>query len=165
VSIDDKDYYILVKDILDNKTFKMIGDIEHHGISRLDHSIKVSYNSYKIAKMLGLDYKDAARGGLLHDFFLSKKDRTQLERFLSTFTHPKIAVKNSINEFNVNKRQQDMIKSHMFPINLTVPKYAESWIVNLVDKAVGSFEFGVKFKYHISCIVNIYVVILLNLIK
>ena len=45
-------------------------NIEHHGISRMEHSIKISYYSYLIAKKLKMDYVSVARGGLLHDFFL-----------------------------------------------------------------------------------------------
>ena len=28
----------------------------------------------------------------------------------------------------------------MFPCNLTVPKYKESWLVSMIDKTVGTYE-------------------------
>ena len=52
-------------------------------ITRFDHSMKVSYYSYKVAKLLHLDYRQTARGGLLHDFFLSPEVRSKKERFVS----------------------------------------------------------------------------------
>ena len=72
----DREYSQLVYHILINSEFNKIKSIEHHGVTRYEHSLKVSYYSYKIAKFLHLDYKDVARGGLLHDFFLSNEDRT-----------------------------------------------------------------------------------------
>lgn len=162
---DDLEYCEYVKDILDNTEFNKLKNIEHHGISRFDHSLRVSYYSYKLAKTLRLDYYDVARGGLLHDFFLSDEDRTTKDRFISTFNHPKKAVKKAKEEFNINSKQEDMIVSHMFPVNLTIPKYAESWTVNVVDKTVGSFEFLIKFRYKLSYLANIYLIILFNIIK
>ena len=78
----DLRYRKIVKNILDNEEFNKIKNIEHHGITRYDHSLKVSYYSYKIAKTLKLDYRQVARGGLLHDFFLSGEDRTFKDKFL-----------------------------------------------------------------------------------
>ena len=74
----DLQYMSIVNNILNNEEFLKIKKIEHHGISRYDHSLKVSYYSYKIAKILHLDYEQTAIGGLLHDFFLSPEDRTQV---------------------------------------------------------------------------------------
>ncbi len=91
----DKNYINIVDNILDNEEFNKIKTIEHHGTTRFDHSVRVSYYSYKLAKMFRLDYKEVARAGLLHDFFLSDEDRNVKDRFISTFTHPKKAVENS----------------------------------------------------------------------
>ena len=68
----DVKYIKLVQDILDNEEFSKMGEVKHHDSNRLDHSLKVSYYSYKIARKLHLDYKSVARGGLLHDFFLER---------------------------------------------------------------------------------------------
>lgn len=157
----DKNYINIVNNILDNEEFNKIKTIEHHGTTRFDHSIRVSYYSYKLAKMLRLDYQEVARAGLLHDFFLSDEDRKFKDRFLSTFTHPKKAVENSERVFGINDKEKDIIQSHMFPIYISLPKYAESWIVSLVDKFIGTYEFSKKFSYAI----NIYLVFLINFIK
>lgn len=151
----DKEYKKIVKDIFRNVEFKKLYNIEHHGISRMEHSIKISYYSYRIAKLLKMDYVSVARGGLLHDFFLDGDERTCGRKFLDTFSHPKRALNTSIDNFEVNEIEKNIIVSHMFPIYLSIPKYKESFLVNLVDKVVGAKEllrgfcckFSYKFKY------------------
>jgi uncharacterized protein len=66
----DKEYINLVKDILMNEEFKRLKEFYHHNSSIYEHARRVSFLSYKICKYLKLDYRAAARGGLLHDFFL-----------------------------------------------------------------------------------------------
>lgn len=161
----DEEYLSLVNHILTHKEFNKIKEIEHHGVSRYSHSLKVSYYSYKIAKILHLDYEVVARGGLLHDFFFSKQDRTEKERFISTFVHPKIAARNAEEIFGVSEKEQDIIRTHMFPINLALPKYFESWIVNLVDKSIGMTEFSQKFRYQIAYTGNLMAIFMINLLK
>ena len=147
----DKDYKRIVKDIFRNVEFKKLYNIEHHGISRMEHSIKISYYSYRIAKKFGMDYVSVARGGLLHDFFLDGDERTKSKKFLDTFTHPKKALNTSIDNFKCNDIEKNIIVSHMFPTYLSIPKYKESILVNFVDKIIGSIElirgFACKFNY------------------
>lgn len=161
----DNEYANIVGHILENEEFNKIRNIEHHGISRFDHSVKVSYYSYKVAKALKLDYYDVARAGLLHDFFLSNDERTLTDRFLSTFVHPKKAEHNANQVFGINNREADIIRTHMFPVNLSVPRYAESWVVNFVDKVVGAYEFSRKFGYKLSYATNLYLIFLFNSLK
>ena len=161
----DFEYINIVSHILSSDKFNEIKKIEHHGISRFDHSLKVSYYSYKVAKFLKLDSEEVARGGLLQDFFLSDEDRTTKDRVVSTFIHPKKAVKNAEELFSINDKEKDIIRTHMFPINLSLPKYTESWIVNLVDKVVGCNEFCHKFGYKLVYVANVYLLFLINSIK
>ena len=150
----DKEYKKIVKHIFRNVEFKKILNIEHHGISRMEHSIKISYYSYKIAKKLGMDYVSVARGGHLHDFFLDGDERCGIERFLDTFTHPRRALNVSMKNFNINNIERNIIVSHMFPIYISIPKYKESFLVNLVDKIIGGKEllrgFVCKFRYRFN---------------
>lgn len=162
---EDVEYLKIVNHILDNEEFNKIKNIEHHGVTRYEHSMRVSYYSYKVSKMLKLNYKDVATGGLLHDFFLSDEDRNKKDRLLSTFTHPKKAVVNASNQFNLSTKEKDIIRTHMFPINLSVPKYAESWVVSVVDKVVGSYEFTRKLGYKLVYAANVLMIFLLNGIK
>ena len=84
----DMKYYNLVYDIINDNEFKKIDNCVHHGISRFDHSCRVSYYSYKVCRILGLNYKEVARAGLLHDFFLSE-NITKKDKMKSMFVHSK----------------------------------------------------------------------------
>jgi uncharacterized protein len=53
-NINDEDYLQIVDLIIKNKQFLTLENIDHHNTNRLDHSLKVSYNSYKIARFLNL---------------------------------------------------------------------------------------------------------------
>jgi len=150
----DKEYKKIVKNIFRNVEFKKLYNIEHHGISRMEHSIKISYYSYKIAKRFRMDYVSVARGGLLHDFYLDGDERNCKRKFLDTFTHPKRALSTTINIFDVNEIEKNIIVSHMFPFYIKIPKYKESFLVNLVDKIIGGIEllrgFGYKCTYRFN---------------
>lgn len=165
VTIIDKEYHNIVSDIIESEEFSKMKAIAHHGITRYEHLVKVSYRSYKIAKFLKLDYKATARGGLLHDFFISSNDKTHKESVKLTFTHPRLAKDNAHNVFMTNIKEEDIIVSHMFPFYLQIPKYAESWLVNLTDKIIGTHEFLQKFDYKLSYAANILLLFAINHIK
>ena len=154
MDIINEEYNLLVHDILKDKEWKKIDKIEHHQTSRLTHCLRVSYFSYLIAKKIRLDYVSVARAGLLHDFFMSYEDRTKKERFLSTFTHPKYALINASNKFELNNCEKDIIRTHMFPVNIAIPKYLESWLVSIVDKAVAIYEFTSSYKKQLNYATN-----------
>lgn len=159
------EYLFYVNDILENNEFQKLDDIRHHGITRYEHSIRVSYYSYKIAKMLNLNYEVTARAGLLHDFFLNNEDKKIENRFLSMFIHPKYALENSIKNFELDDLGKNIIESHMFPIYKKVPKYAESWIVSLVDKAAAVYEFSYSISARLVYTTNILILLFINYIK
>lgn len=164
----DEQYISLVKDILDTKEFANMKNIKHHDSNRLDHSLKVSYYSYKIAKALRVDYIDVARAGLLHDFYLERTvdyKKAKDKFLLFTTKHPQDAVHNASKFFELNEKEIDIIKTHMFPIDYRIPKYLESWIVNLVDTSVSVNEFSKKFGYKLSYVSNLLLIVLLNAIK
>ena len=160
----DEEYITIVKHILNNEEFLKLKNCEHHGISRFDHSLKVSYQAYKFAKKHNFDYKSVAIGGLLHDFFNDENVNLK-EKFISTFNHPLKAEANALEKFNVNSKEADIIKSHMFPLNLVVPKYKESWLVSLYDKKVALFEFSYKLGYKLRYASNLTILLLFNFIK
>lgn len=158
----DLEYYNIISDILENNKFKETDNCRHHGLSRMDHSIKVSYYSYKIAKKLRLNYQSTARAGLLHDFFINS-DLEGTKGKLSVFFHPYKSLENSNNNFYLSDMEKDIIISHMFPtLPHKIPKYLESWLVSLVDKIVATYEFyysyGKPYVYKIS---NLYLFVLL----
>ena len=138
----NEEYELIVKDIDESLEFQKTKEIVHHGMNRYEHSKRVSYYSYKIAKKLGLSYEEVARAGLLHDFFLiNNKEMTLKEKATTLINHPKYAVAYSEKFFKLTDKEKDIILTHMFPVAPTrVPKYIESWIVDIVDDVVAIVE-------------------------
>lgn len=114
--------------------------IQHGDINCLEHSLYVSYCSYLLCKRLGLDFRSAARGGLLHDFFLYDWHTGKPYRGLHGFIHPHIALQNANKYFNLTDREKDIIQKHMWPLTLDLPRYKESFVVLLADKYCASME-------------------------
>ncbi|MBN2402335.1 MAG: hypothetical protein JXN64_08025 [Spirochaetes bacterium] len=141
----EEEYYNIVNDILANQEFLRLRDFYHHNSSIYDHAKMVSYVAYRICKFLKLDYVSAARGGLLHDFFLYNwrhHDEPDLHRDkYHGLEHPKIALANAEKHFKVNEIEKDIIIKHMWPLTISPPHYYESFIVSFVDKYISSVEF------------------------
>ncbi|MCK5761293.1 MAG: HD family phosphohydrolase [Candidatus Izimaplasma sp.] len=114
--------------------------IQHGDITCLDHCKNVSFRSFKVCKLLNLDYKSAARGALLHDFFLYDWHIPGSHVGLHGFRHSKISLKNAEKHFTLNNKEKDIISSHMWPLTLRPPKYRESFVVTLVDKFCSTKE-------------------------
>lgn len=143
------DFYNITADILTSQHFQSLKSEPHHGNSsgRFEHCLSVAYYSFVISKKLGLDFKSAARGGLLHDYFFDnwrevKNAGKGLDRIRQChgMAHPRKALKNARTDYELNDREENMILRHMFPLTITPPKYGESWIVSLVDKGVAIGE-------------------------
>lgn len=114
--------------------------IQHSDINCLEHSLYVSYVSYLLCRRIGLDYSSAARGGLLHDFFLYDWHIAKPYRGLHGFIHPYIALQNASKYFNLNEREKDIILKHMWPLTISLPRYKETFIVILADKYCAFME-------------------------
>lgn len=144
----DNEFNKIICEVSNNKEFQKLKKVKHHGINRYEHSVRVAYYTYKITKILHLDYKESTIAALLHDFFQEEvSDKNFVVRLRK---HPGIAVKNATQYFKLNEKQIDIIKTHMFPITFTPPKYMEGWIVDFVDDASAIFEQGRVIKQHVK---------------
>ena len=138
----NKEFILCIKDIKNNETvLKMKNFIQHCDTSCYDHCYKVSLISFLICKKLKLDYKSAARAGFLHDLFLYDWHvKSEEHKPLHGFRHPYIALKNASKLYALSKKEQDIIKKHMWPLTVILPKYTESYIVTFVDKYCATQE-------------------------
>ena len=128
------EYKEIVGDILYNEVIvKMKNYLHHHYTNRYSHSLGVSYFSYRICKKLKWDYVSAARAGMLHDLFSPEDVRSLL-------VHPKIALSNAKKIYEINKKEEDIILKHMWPLTIAFPKYKESYVVTLIDKCCSFVE-------------------------
>jgi len=161
----DSEYIELVKNILNDDEFLKLKQVEHHGTNRFEHSLKVSYSAYKLAKKYNFDYEEVAVGGLLHDFFL-KENYGAKERIKSAFNHPVKAEEKASFKFGINEKERDIIRTHMFPLNINdVPRYKESWLVSLCDKSTAFGELSYNYGFKLRKAGNLLVLFLFNFIR
>lgn len=129
------EYFACIKDLIEHDAVLSMKQFnQHRGVDCLEHCINVSFNSFRICKRLGLDYRSAARGGLLHDFFLYDWHIENPYGGLHGFSHPKIAAMNANKHFSLNKKEHDVIVKHMWPLTLALPRYLETFVIIFVDK-------------------------------
>lgn len=114
----------------------------HHGrISTFDHCMDVARLSLRLNRKLHINCKEKEllRGAFLHDYFLY--DWHNWDGPLHGFYHAKEALKNAKRDFDLTEREENIIGSHMWPLNLTrIPKCREAWLVCIADKIVSTKE-------------------------
>lgn len=140
----EKEFYEIAEPILKNEEFERRKTFLHHNDSVYDHSIKVALTAYKMAKHLQKHFKfnikNVVISALLHDFYTTpwREYKSPILWKKHGFVHGKIACENANQIFPdlMNKRIENAIKRHMFPLTITPPKYIEGWIVTLADKYV-----------------------------
>jgi len=134
----------IIRDIATNPNITALKEhIQHNNSSRYYHCLCVSYYTYYICKKLRLDYISAARGAMLHDFYYYdwRNKKVEGQKKFHAFRHPSIALKNALDIFELNDKEKDIIKKHMWPLTIKFPSYPESYIVTLVDKYCATIEF------------------------
>ncbi len=142
-----QDFYDCIEDILLINDVRNLGLFDQHiGTSRLDHSLYVAYYAYKWAKSMNLDFKSAARGGLLHDLFHYNWNEETHPEGKHAWTHPKVALRNAKEVVILNKIECDCIVKHMWPLSLGMPQYKESFLVTFADKYSASVEVFIGLK-------------------
>ncbi|MHC9532506.1 HD domain-containing protein [Dellaglioa sp. L3N] len=139
--LDDELYMSYVGDLLAKPEVQRLSEYtQHHFSTRLEHSISVSYDSYRIAKKLHLNAKATARAGLLHDLFYYDWRTTKFDRGTHAWIHPRIAVRNAEKLTSLSDLEKDIIIKHMWGATVAPPKYPEGYIVTMVDKYEATSE-------------------------
>lgn len=133
----------------DSRLLYMDAYTQHGSTSTLLHSIAVSYFSCRLAHKFRLTYseKELIRGALLHDYFLYDWHEKDASHAWHGFTHPGRALVNAKEDFKLTKREEDIIRKHMFPLTPGLPRYRESILVCLVDKWCSTLEVFKKDPY------------------
>lgn len=144
----DREFCSLIKPLLNTEMVQKLDNYtQHHFQSRLEHSIAVSYYSYKLGKKLGLNWRAMARGGLLHDLFFHDWRTTKFEEGSHAYVHPRIALSNAKKITSISSLEEDIIVNHMMGSTLDIPKSREAFCVSMIDKylAVSEVSRGVFF--------------------
>lgn len=130
-------------DILRSDGFNLEKRFMQHGkVSVFKHSLAVAVTCVRLASKfrLRVDMRSLVRGALLHDYFLYDWHESDKSHRLHGFRHARRALKNAERDFTLNAIEKNMILSHMFPLNLVVPKCRESLILCLADKICAAVE-------------------------
>lgn len=117
--------------------------IQHGTTSTYEHCISVVKASYKLDRFLHANSNKKAllKGAMLHDFYLYDWHVKGSHEGLHGYHHADAAIVNAKKHFNIGKIEEDIIFSHMWPLNLTrVPRGREAWIVCMADKYVSVKE-------------------------
>ncbi|MBR7091618.1 MAG: HD domain-containing protein [Clostridia bacterium] len=115
--------------------------VQHGRVSTFAHCESVAALSRKIDKALHLhaDAGTLLTGALLHDFYLY--DWHDGGHRLHGFRHAELAARNAARCFGVSRPVQHVIRSHMWPLNISrIPHSRETWIVCVADKCVSLYE-------------------------
>lgn len=159
----NKEFLEIIDKYANHPKFLEMKEYKHHGITRYEHSINVAYYTYKLTKKLNMNYHSATKAAMLHDFFLDEVEGENSIKKLQD--HPKYAVENAKKYFGINPLEEDIIKSHMFPVAFRVPKYKESWIVDIVDDYVAIKERRISTAKSLKSAVNAVIFILITILK
>lgn len=142
-----KEFDRLINSMVNNPKVKEMQDYIAHGhISVFHHSLTVAETAFWLDKRLHLKANDEElmKCAMLHDFYLYDWHKAKIKGNLFQlhgFTHPETACQNAIKYFDINKKTQQAIKSHMWPLNLKeYPKSKEAWILCLADKICATEE-------------------------
>ncbi|MBR2669107.1 MAG: HD domain-containing protein [Solobacterium sp.] len=147
---DAMEFLEIIKDIADHPEFRKLEQFTHHlHTNRYQHCLNVSWYTYLWAKKLGLNYKEAARGALLHDFFLYDYRSNPPIKGNHNEIHPIAAFTNAEKYFEVTDIMRDCILRHMWPNTSASPETREGYLVSVADKYCAGIEVGSKSYYAI----------------
>lgn len=138
---DVREFYLCIEDLLNSETVQRMKNFRQHGCSTtFDHCLVVSFRSFVFCKKYNMDYRAAARGGLLHDLFLYDWHDKKARCALHGFHHPGIALENALKEFRLIKKEEEIIKKHMWPLTVIPPRCREAYVIAYYDKVCTSAE-------------------------
>lgn len=134
--MDESLYLETVSQMAADPRIKSMRQYRQHGSSNTyEHSLHVAMGAYRLAKHMhiSVDEKSMARGAMLHDFYLY--DIGSMNPWVHGTGHAQRALENSKRCYELNPLEEDIIYSHMWPLNIThIPHYKESVLIGLADK-------------------------------
>ena len=137
--------------LLENDPYvkKMEQYSQHRGNNTYQHVRNVAYKSYELAKHFHweIDEKSLARGAMLHDYYMYSTKDKGMSAYRHGTSHPGKALQNARNRFELNEKEENIIRSHMWPLTLFhPPRSKEAVLVCIVDKYCAAREMLLKQK-------------------
>ena len=138
------EFQAVLSELLSNPEIQKMKDIPQHvDGNTLSHSVAVARLSYAIAKKLhwAIDVKALVTGAMLHDYYLYDTRTMPWSDYRHSLIHPKMAAENAKKILPLTRREENMIRSHMWPIpGAPLPRSREAWLVCAADKICAFHE-------------------------
>lgn len=118
------------------------GFLQHGTVTVYRHSLSVACLSLYLCRRfeISVDERALVRGALLHDYFLYDWHVPDPSHRWHGVRHAYFALQNATRDFQLGPVERDIIRKHMFPLNLALPRYRESVVVSLADKLCALWE-------------------------
>ncbi len=130
-----------VEELLDTPEVQSMRALPHHpGVNCYEHSVFVAYVAFRLGRKWGLDYRACARGGLLHDLYLYDSRDRSAHPGNQCLDHPEFALRNAAALTTLSEKERNIIRAHMWPLALYLPRSREAWAVSLADKMCATAE-------------------------
>lgn len=137
MDISNNEYNTILKPLLEHKhVISMKKYIQHGTVTTYEHCVDVTLTCCKLNQKLHINAnaEKLITASMLHDFYLYDWHNNPDVK-LHGFSHSTTAAENAKKYFNVDTKVYNAIKTHMWPLNITmVPSSREAWILCISDK-------------------------------
>lgn len=121
-----------------NERVRALTKYPHHGrVTTYEHVSHVTEVCYLMNRRwhLRADERVLVTAAFLHDFYLYDWHEKDATHRWHAFRHPATACRNAVETFQIGRKEQRIIRTHMWPLTLTrVPTSREAWILTVADK-------------------------------
>ena len=133
-----KQFWETLTSMENNPRVKRLRDFTHHRFtSRLGHSHNVAVYSYYLARKWNwkVNVESLAVGAILHDYYHYNRKEDGIGGYAHISQHPKTALNNAQQDFNLNEKEKNIILSHIWPVPRSArPRCREAVLVCIADK-------------------------------
>lgn len=133
-----------LKDYLAHPKVQRMNEFSQHGnITTYAHCYRVARTSFWLNRRMRLNAREhiLLAGAMLHDMFLYDWHIIGSMNPYHATNHAELACRNAIRYCNIGDEAQAVIRSHMWPVNITkLPRSREAVIVCIVDKYCSLIE-------------------------
>lgn len=138
----DEDFFSLAREIFETPEFQSMGKfVQHNDVDRITHIMSVAYVSLMLARKWGLDEETTVRSAMLHDLYYYDWHENDWSHRPHGYRHPGFALKNARALCGtLDKKTENTILRHMWPLTVIPPKYKEGYAVCLADKYCAAYE-------------------------
>ncbi len=144
---EERDFARIIEPIAsDPKALEMKKYIQHSHITTYDHCMDVARHCFYYVRRhhMEVDEVSLVTAAFLHDYYLYDW-HTHGDK-LHGYHHAKIAMANARRDFQITELEGEIIKSHMWPLNLTqLPSTKEALLLCMVDKFCSARETLMKY--------------------